>query len=343
MRERLQDEFERKSRKILQTGNSRTVASWRCYGLRNIFDTAVDKPKRSASTTDAFNGSVLSPYEAQECLTDPIRTIRFIQGGYAAIKAAMQKFSERPIRVLEAGSGPYAALSMVLASMFKEGEVEFIALDYFQESVDCAKKVAQVLGQDKKYGAFERGDATQISLEALGIKPPHVVLCETMTAGLQVEPQIAMTANLADQMVKGGFFIPEEVAVTAFLTKIPSLRSYNLGDLYVLTKDVSDRVKRGGEIDPEALAAEQNVDVEFPLPFQLETAFQVVTETRVKVFDSIVIEPMESAITTVLDVPVAKVTDEVLRKANAIRIQTTLGTDGSPPALGYLIHREDLQ
>jgi len=303
-----------------------------CKKLNKIFSKASPELSFAGSQTDAYQGHALSPRAAKGCLiNDPLRTVKYIQAGYDAIRAAMEKFPERPIRVLESGSGPYATLSMTLASLFEQGEVEFMALDIFEESIKCVYQISKVLGQSEKFPDLLVGDATTLSLEKLGKKAPHVVLCETMSPGLQVEPQVAITANFGDQMVEGGFFVPEKIDLSVAVAKLFPTRIKELGVIYSLTKEVSQRVKIAGRIDPKLLEMEQNLDVRMPLPEGLPRVDRLVLQTRLRLFGDRYLEPGESLITCPLSPFISEETRLPRGRIDWVRAKLVLGTAGSDP------------
>lgn len=301
----LSQEFEDEVESIVFGGTvSSPKQSWKKVG--DLFQAAAPRivNPRNCESIKVHGGRALIPSAAAACFhDDPERSIKFVRGLYEAILSVMQKFEERPIRVLEAGSGPYAALSMAVAAMFNPGEVEFTAIDIYDEAIDCARKVAKALGQEEKYANFIKDDASKIILPKDRL--PHIIICETMMATLTDEPQIAITANLANQIIKGGYFLPENITISALLKNGRFSRRKDLGDIYVLDQSICDRVKQGDEIDEEALDQEHSVEKVFPGEVTLSKKARVIFETRVKIFGNIALGPDESTITDTRSVDIS--------------------------------------
>ncbi|MEK9133022.1 MAG: hypothetical protein AAB606_04950 [Patescibacteria group bacterium] len=247
---------------------------------------------------ETSGGRALPPGEAAECLKDHIRTARFAKGLHSAICAAQQKFTERPIRVLYAGCGPFATFAMIVAPLFDEGEVEFTALDIYETSLACARGVAQCLGQANKFREFKYADATKYKTNGWR---PHIIITETMQSQLLTEPQPQITANLGDQTAEGGFFLPELVEVTAFsadvngetLNGFPMISEMEkLGQVFELTPDIAKRIKdERGEIDEQKLKAALSIDVTFEVRGRAGKLSRFMLETRVQIFGENVLYP----------------------------------------------------
>jgi len=327
MKHGLQEYFVETARQVADPDENQLPSETesKCARLGEIFSKASSEGPafdHLKKTTTLFGGQAISPSSAAGCIEDLQRSIKFIQAGYLATKKALEKFEDRPIRVLEIGSGPYAPIATTLASLFPQGEVEFMALDIYEVSISCAKKVAEVLGQNNKYreDGFIVADATQIILPEE--HRPHVSICETMFTALEDEPQIAITANLADQMVEGGFFLPEQVRVSALIKEKPGNKY--LGDIYVLDRSIAERVKTDGVLDPIKVEAEMIAEKIFHTDTKLsKTGNYIIVETRVKIFENIMLEPGESNITATFPVYF-----KGKGKALTIGVKTGLGIAG---------------
>jgi len=237
----LQGDFEFYARKLID-GDEYPSRDNICRAIGECFQEArpANNRRLSPKITTEYGGLALTPVSAGECLYDSLRTTRFAQGLYAAINSAMKKFPERPIRVLEAGSGPYSLLSMLVAPFFKPGEVEFIPMDIYEESTSHIREFAYNLGQQGKFGDPILGDATTIKLRD---PKPHIIIAETMNQLLEEEPQIQVTANLGDQTVEGGFFLPEKIELYA----------------HVGSSMKQSFVKQGEEVDSQEVLTQEGV------------------------------------------------------------------------------------
>jgi hypothetical protein len=158
------------------------------------------------------NGLALSPNKAAKCVLEPLRVAYFLRGVYKAINDTIKSFSN-PIHILYAGSGPYGTLIVPLLPFFSSKEIQVSILDYHQLSLDSVKSIVESFGFAKYIKEYIQADASIY-------KHPkndtlHMIISETMTAALQKEMQVPITLNLAPQLIKGGVFIPENIAIKA--------------------------------------------------------------------------------------------------------------------------------
>lgn len=161
------------------------------------------------------NGIALSAKTAAGCLMDFGRTQVFLRGLRDAIKEAQKRFPGQKIRVLYAGTGPFGTLATPLTSQFSPDEVEFTALEIQEISIECLKKVIKAFGIENYFANVIKTDATKYQHKG---PRPHIVVTETMNKALMWEPHAAITANLEPQMEENGIFVPEDVAISLFLS-----------------------------------------------------------------------------------------------------------------------------
>ena len=115
-----------------------------------------------------------------------------------------------------AGCGPYATLLTPLLPLFKAEEIEVILIDINEYSIQSAKEIIVKL-------QLEDYIADAVCTNAINYKKPeswplHLLISETMFNALTREPQLAITANLAPQLVHNGILIPEEVNIDLVYT-----------------------------------------------------------------------------------------------------------------------------
>jgi len=108
-------------------------------------------------------------------------------------------------------------------SVFSPAEAMFTLIDVHPESIALAKSMIAALGLASSVAAFETTDAT--SYRVCSDQPPDLILVETMQAGLEAEPQVAITRHLLQQC-PNAILLPEEVRVELILVD-PS-REFNL-------------------------------------------------------------------------------------------------------------------
>lgn len=286
------EKFRAAAKDVLEgTGRETRELQDKCFGLYLYLESLAGKDLRYVSDPKTtFGGSALAPTGAAMCVLGRERTHVFLKGLVSAINRAKEVFTERPIRILYAGCGPFALLANLAAPFFEDGEVEFTAMDIYQVSVDCARKVSDCLGQTKKFGQFLCADAT--TYQHTGLKP-HIIITETMKTMLQEEPQVAITANLGDQLEPGGFFLPEEVRISAYIeSKFGRLEA--LGEIFTLTREISRAVKQNGVVNPEMLSRVLRVRKRLKAPRQLNTEIdRILIQTSIKVFGDVVLRPSD--------------------------------------------------
>ena len=155
-------------------------------------------------------GVVLSRSDAARCLLDHQRTAVFLRGVDDAIRARRSGLG-RPVRVLYAGCGPYAALVTPLLGRWSADDVAVTLLDVSDASLTSAMSLVAWFGYSDRIVEAVVADATTWTSP----HPPDVVVTETMQAALAKECQVAIVANLAPQLADDGVLVPESVTVDA--------------------------------------------------------------------------------------------------------------------------------
>jgi hypothetical protein len=175
-------------------------------------------PSFSAWAGDSLlaNGVAISPEAAAHCVADYQRCVMFIRGIYAAINTLRERFPDTPLEILYAGCGPFATLVLPLLGKFSPGELKLYLLDVHQRSLDSVECLLAAFG----FGAHA---VQTIEADACSYQHPgklHLVIAETMQKSLEQEPQFAVTANLATQLVPTGIFIPQRIEVSLYLADL---------------------------------------------------------------------------------------------------------------------------
>jgi hypothetical protein len=160
-------------------------------------------------------GKAIGSVWAGMCVKEMLRTKRFVRGSYLGIKEAMKRFPCRPVHVLYAGTGPFAALAMPLTTVFTSGEVGFTMLEINPQSIKSVNNVIQAFEAEKYVKRIIKCDAGEYNAEE--IKPIHMIITETMQNALQKEPQVGITLNLVPQMEPEGVLIPQSIRIDAAL------------------------------------------------------------------------------------------------------------------------------
>ncbi|MEW4924617.1 hypothetical protein [Algibacter sp. 2305UL17-15] len=253
------------------------------------------------------NGIALSKKHAADCIKDYKRTSRFLKGVYKAIVSCAENFPDTELNILYAGCGPYATLVLPLLSFFKPEQLNITLLDINKSSIESIKRIVSELKMDSYFGDIIVADATTYKYpETLNL---HLVISETMFNALTKEPQVAVTDNLAPQLIEKGILIPEEIDVSmgySFFSKEPFLNQFD--NEYYVSNTTNKPIERDA---PETLfvlnkKTSKNVKLVdsnyfesrlFTIPTDFQNKPDICLYTRIKIFDSIDLQNEDSLIT----------------------------------------------
>ncbi len=249
-------------------------------------------------------GKAIGPVWAGMCVREIMRTKRFLRGVYRGVQWALQKFAARPIRVLYAGTGPFATLALPLTTVFSSAEISFTMLEIHPESIKCLERAITAFHAEKFVTEIVRGDATKYQADKE--KPFQMIVTETMQNALQKEPQVAITLNLAPQITGGGILIPENIEVEAILLH-PQKNNrrmlhgfvekyyFSLGKIFELNKDTPrDHAYSPGFISEPYFFPE----VELEIPTGIDPGYsQLCLFTGIRVFSTEQLLPWQCSLT----------------------------------------------
>lgn len=198
---------------VLETIVSRKLKLLRNFAGRKLLKelTALSLPQfgdsHNAETTEG-GCTALSPYQAGICIVDHERTYAFTRGVIKAIENQRQKQEcDTPIRVLYAGTGPFATLALPAMNALTPRDVQFTLLDIQPASIANATHIVRTLG----FGDFIENAICDDAITHTPARKYDIVISETMTDGLAHEPLVLIHDNLRRYVKTGGDFLPEDV------------------------------------------------------------------------------------------------------------------------------------
>lgn len=183
-------------------------------------------PYQRQNEVQLKGGFALSSFDAAICIDEYIRTARFLKGVHMAICEVLDRFEGRKINILYAGCGPYATLILPLLPLFGPDQLDLLLLDINDDSLKSVSNLLTDIGLGGYTVNLLKGNAIQYQTPAS--RPLHLVVSETMFRALIREPQVAITENLAPQLVDGGLLIPQQIHVDmgfSFFGKEPFLQT----------------------------------------------------------------------------------------------------------------------
>jgi predicted RNA methylase len=160
------------------------------------------------------SGKAISPSQAAHCLLEMKRTAMFLRGVNDSITHQLSTNAHRPIRVLYAGTGPYAALITPLLIDISPENLTVDLIDINPVSLQSAANVLKKLGLSSFVGKVHLADASTFQVD----QSYDIVVSETMQAALKKEPQVAIMQNIIPQLPPHAIFIPQRITIDAVLS-----------------------------------------------------------------------------------------------------------------------------
>lgn len=181
----------------------------------------------SQHNNDIFtdSGRAIGTEWAIRCVEDITRTKTYCKGLYDAV-LEMDRQQDRPVRVIYAGTGPFATLALPLITRFTPDQLQFDLLEINQASAGFLKKVINFFEMEDYVNLFEVTDATTYQIP--NPETVNIVLSETMQAALASEPQVALSYNLMSQLPEKAVLIPEEISLHLYAINDDKRQHYKL-------------------------------------------------------------------------------------------------------------------
>ena len=279
--------------------------------LYNIFSQITGVQDNSSDPADHQetilpSGKAISPRDAARCVLDFARTTTFLRGIYRAILEAQKRFPNQQLEILYAGTGPYATLAVPLTTKFGADEIQFTLLDVHERALHSAERIFATLGLQAYVRDYIQEDATRYRHN----RPVHMIITETMQRGLEKEPQVAITMNLAPQLIENGIFIPQEILVDACLYDVSrEFAMLPAGSDESAFRDVEKqrvRINLGRVVELTAVSACVPHDdyhlspITIEVPDEVPPGFQLMLRSKVKVFAEHILDEYDSGITNPL-------------------------------------------
>lgn len=171
----------------------------------------------AAEPLTSAQGKAISPLDAAACLRDFRRTRCFVRAIDTALLALTTRWPGQRLRVLYAGCGPWAPLLLILARRWS-GRLAIQLVDLHAASLDQAHTLFAEIGQSAAISKLSCVDAAQLCLAEA--ERPHLLVIEIMQRSFEHEPQVAVTAQLAPQLLPGGVLVPQRIRVDAVLARV---------------------------------------------------------------------------------------------------------------------------
>lgn len=160
------------------------------------------------------NGTRVNPYMAAYCFLDYLRSYKFALGIRYAVDDLLKARPQAPVRILYAGTGPYAALVLPLTTVFSADQINITLIDIHQSSLDAVKKLVAGFGLQAYFSDYIKTDAT--CFEPPANQQYDLIISETMDKSLRKEPQVTIFNHLQKFLAPGGELIPQEIRVDLY-------------------------------------------------------------------------------------------------------------------------------
>lgn len=218
---------------ILDRNTTPIVLLNACNSLFDLFTelTHLNAEKiATRETINTANGDAIGTIWAAMCLKDNIRTKQFIKGLHRAITDKLTDNKNRPIRILYAGTGPFATLAIPMMTLFSSDEISFTFLEINTETITHLKVVIEALGAENYVENIIQCDASEYQLKDTNF---DIFLTETMQNSLRKEPQVPIAINFMKQLPANTIMIPETIVVKATLNDLGKEANEFSSDTYL--------------------------------------------------------------------------------------------------------------
>jgi len=242
------------------------------------------------------NGMAIGLKWAATCLVDVIRSQKFIRGTKKAIEVKLAE-GVSPVRVVYAGTGPFATLILPLLDYFTTEELQVTLIEVNPESAANVSVILEQFKFEKHVEEIICADATSVVLpnsRKCKNSPFDILLSETMQHALQAELQVPICANLLHQMPNNALLIPQSIQLDLTQLYMESGNLKPIGQIGEFMKVDADFLRNEYPIDKEWVFRKQ-----FDLGgLKKGTDSLIGIDTTICVFSDEIIEPYESGLTS---------------------------------------------
>ena len=231
------------------------------------------------------NGIAIGLTWAAKCLEDLMRTRKFVRGTFKAIIKLLAG-KKRPVKILYAGTGPFATLMLPIFSTFKSDAVQVLLMDINERCIEGTRKIVQKLGFEDFVIDYVCADATDYKVE----HEFDILLTETMQSGLFNEHQVPICFNLIPQLSEEVLLIPQKIKLDlAYLDSKILYEGMTLADRNIWKFEtilefdqayIRSYLKESGDAQPGAFLLEKTI----PLPkpdTEKYSKFELMTEIQI--------------------------------------------------------------
>lgn len=155
-------------------------------------------------------GIALGTTWAATCVQDVKRTASYMG---ALVQVIQQKLDEgkQPVRLLYAGTGPFAALALPAMAYFSPAQLQVTLIELNPLTYSTLQTTVDQLSMRGYVEEMLNADATSFQVE----KEYDILLSETMQRALSLEPQVAIFMNLIPQLKPETVVLPQKVLISA--------------------------------------------------------------------------------------------------------------------------------
>ena len=191
------------------------------------------------------NGMALGTTFAAMCVVDLMRTRQYIRGVYKAIQYAQAQKNTEPVRLLYAGTEPFATLILPLLTKFSPNELELVLMEINPNTLQLLKQVIEDIGIEDYIIKIICADASTYALDDAA-KSADILLSETMQHGLVKEQQVPIMLNLVSQLKDDVIVLPQNIqldlalvnsSTDILLSDDPAARFKKLATIWTFDKE----------------------------------------------------------------------------------------------------------